>query len=133
MGLALVARQRLAAAVSAGAEYALINGESLQVSVAAFETAIQTFIKQVSTVPITGNPTVVYNFGQSATSCYCVTGAAQTWSGPFTCGAACTDGSGSTAGQYVSITATTTFSPLFPTDDGVFAGPLSDSVLVRLD
>jgi Flp pilus assembly protein TadG len=122
---------QLSAALSAGAEYAFTQGQTETGST--LTTDVTGFVNKISAVPLS-SVSASYNNGLSATSCYCENGAGASFSftGPYTCGSACTDGSGSTAGKYVSISAAFTYSPMFPSDQIFYNASLSQSVLVRL-
>ena len=120
---------QLSAAVSAGALYAFTQGQS--VSGSTLTTDVKNFVNAVSAVSLT-SVTVKYNNGLVAANCYCVHGATPTYSGALACGAACVDGSGSTAGKFVSISAVITYTAKFPPDQAFFPNPFTRSVTVRL-
>jgi Flp pilus assembly protein TadG len=120
---------QLAAAVSAGALYAFAQGQTE--SGTTLTTDVKNFVTAVSAVSLT-SVTVKYNNGLVATSCYCVHASPPTYSAAMTCGATCTDGSGSTAGKFVSISAKITYTAKFPPDQAFFPNPFTRRVTVRL-
>jgi Flp pilus assembly protein TadG len=107
---------QLASALSAGAEYAFTTGQTQ--SGAALTSAVTNFVQTVSAVHLS-SLTASYNGNL-------------VYSGPYAAGAACTDGSGATAGKYVSIAASFSYTALFSFDQVFFPAPLSQSVIVRL-
>jgi len=142
---------QLSNAVAAGAEYALVNGQAVSpnsagcstttppcLTVATLRANIKTIV-QNATSPALAAPTVYYNTssataGDSDTifySCYCpnsaAAAAAQTAS---TCSTACADGT--QPGSYVAIQASTTFTPIFPGDQWLAAGTISNTAWVRV-
>jgi len=75
--------------------------------------------------------TVNVNNSNDGTHCYCPSGSPGnwTWGGTVACGNACT-GAGF-AGQFVTITANHSISPMFPSFGFVPNGTISRSVLVE--
>ncbi len=122
-------QMQLSSALAAGAQYAFTKGQGE--SGTALTTDVTNFITSVSAVHLS-SVTASYNNGQSATSCYCVSGSPAVYTGPLTCGTACTDGSGSTAGKYVSISGGFSYTAMFSVDQVFFANPLVQTVTVRL-
>jgi Flp pilus assembly protein TadG len=120
---------QLASALSAGAEYAFTTGQTQ--SGAALTSAVTNFVQTVSAVHLS-SLTASYNGNLVAADYYCVQGTPAVYSGPYAAGAACTDGSGATAGKYVSIAASFSYTALFSFDQVFFPAPLSQSVIVRL-
>jgi len=120
---------QLSAALQAGAEYAFTLGQSE--SGTTLTSAVTSFVQTISAVSLS-SVTATYNGGLVAADYYCVTGSPPVFSGPFAAGAACTDGSGSTAGRYISITGNFTYTPMFKADDALFPHPISQTVMVRL-
>ncbi len=120
---------QLSSALSAAAEYAFTLGQSE--SGTTLTSAVSSFLQTISPVSLS-SVTVTYNGGLIASDYYCVTGSPPVFSGPFAAGAACTDGSGSTAGRYISITGNFTYTPIFKADSGMFPNPISQTVMVRL-
>jgi TadE-like protein len=130
IGLLLFTQSELDAAVSAGAEYAA-NSAAL---VASNPTGLSTSISDmVDNANGSGwaTSTVNVNNGNDETGCYCPTGSPGSWiwGNTVTCGSACSGGG--VGGQYVTITATTNISPLFPTFGFVQSGTISRSALVE--
>ncbi len=119
---------QLSSALASAADYAFTQGQTE--SGATLTTDVTNFVRTVSPIPLSA-VSATYNNGGSATSCYCVSGSPSTYT-QTTCGAACTDGSGSTAGKYISISASFSFTPLFPLQTVVFGNSYSQSVTVRL-
>jgi len=121
IGLLLFTNSQLDAAVSAGAEYAA-SGSATAASISA--------IVNSANCPDGASSTVVVN-NSDTTGCYCPTGTPGnwTWGGTATCGSSCTGGG--VAGQFVTITASCSISPLFPTFGFVQSGTISRSALVE--
>jgi Flp pilus assembly protein TadG len=120
---------QLSEALTAGALYGFTQGQTESGST--LTSDVTSFVQSVSAVTLS-SVTAAYNGGLAAASCYCVQGAALTFTGPVTCGSTCTDGSGSTAGKYLTITGTFTYTPMFPSDQMFFTSPLTQTVLVRV-
>jgi Flp pilus assembly protein TadG len=119
---------QLGSVLAAAAEYGFTKGQTE--SGATLTTDITTFISAVSPITLT-NVSASYNMADT-TGCYCVKGSPYTFTGPATCGATCTDGSGSTAGQYLVISGAFSYTALFPPDQAMFASSYSQTVLARL-
>src|ERR1700733_3277594 len=85
---AFYSKLQLASAVSTGAQYAYINGQSLTSStVATFLTNVQNVVKSASALSLP-TPTVMYNnstTNANASNCYCISVSPQTWTAT-TCG-----------------------------------------------
>jgi len=135
IGSAVYTRFKLDAAVSAGANYALINaanvsstnGATLGSNIAAIvENSISSgYANEV--IVVNNGPTVTVSGGTSTTpgtqttggtnapadSCYCPTGTTTsfTWGAAQTCGSACSGGG--RAGKFVTVVATRTYNPIF--------------------
>jgi Flp pilus assembly protein TadG len=120
---------QLASTLAAGAEYAFNKGQNDTGSTLTSE--VTSFMNNVSGVPLS-TLSVNYHGGTGTTSCYCVNGATPSYTGPVTCGSVCTDGSGSTAGMFVSITAGFSYTALFTVDQVFFSNPITQTVTVRL-
>jgi Flp pilus assembly protein TadG len=120
---------QLSSALAAGAQYAFVHGQTETGST--LTTDVTNFVNAISPFTLT-TVTSNYNNGLSTTSCYCVSGTTPTYSDTMTCGATCTDGSGSTAGKFVSISGKFTYTPLFSLDSAFFANPFTQTVTVRL-
>ena len=117
-GMAFDAKLRLSTAVGEGAQFAFLTGTGVQA------TQVQTVVQSASTLsPV--SVAVTY----SPNACYCLAGSPAALSGQ-TCGTSCANGS--PAGKYLSITATYTYQPIFPSY-ALLANPvLSEAVTVRL-
>ena len=121
---------QLSATLAAGAEYAFSKGQN-EVGTS-LDNDVTTFVNAVTPVTLKAL-SVTYNNGDSSTTnCYCVDGATPAYTGPVTCGAACSDGSGSTAGKYLAISGTVSYSPLFSVDSVIFPTSFTQNVMVRL-
>jgi Flp pilus assembly protein TadG len=132
LGGALYTKFKLDSAVTAGANYAMINSAN------ASSTNGQTLANSVSTIVEASegagwaNNTIVVNDGPStavtgggspstsgtasnADACYCPTGAGSgfTWGSSTTCGAACSGSDTGFAGKFITISATRTYTPIF--------------------
>jgi Flp pilus assembly protein TadG len=130
IGLLLFTRSELDAAVSAGAEYAA-NSAPL-VSDPTLNTNISDIVNNAYG---TGwaTSTINVNNGNDSSHCYCPTGTPGnwTWGTAHACdGSSCPGGSG-VYGQFVTITANRTVSPLFPAFGFVGSGTISASALVE--
>lgn len=120
---------QLSAALAAGAEYAFTAGQTE--SGTALTTDVSNFVNTISAVTLS-SVSSSYNGGLIAADYYCVKGSPPVYSGPFLSGYPCTDGSGSTAGRYISISGSFTYTPIFKTDSKFLPTTFSQSVLVRL-
>ena len=139
---------RLDAAVAAGAQYAMNNaanvnsgsGVSLATSIAALVANMQGAGWANSTVVINNGPSAVVNNGSAsssgtasnADSYYCPTGAtgSWTWGSAVAAGASCSGGG--TSGKFVTVSASRTYSSIFPGISVVPSGPISESVIVQV-
>ena len=115
-GIANYTRTALANAVSVGAEYALLTGSGVVGNNVKTLVQSSSFVSGV-TATVTGP------------ACYCVTGSAPTMS-TATCNSACSDGS--TAGSYIIISATYTYSGLLSSYSYPSGFTLTESATVRL-
>jgi Flp pilus assembly protein TadG len=147
MGMMLVQDYRLDQAVAAGEEYAAINAASVNsTSGATLASSIATTVESANgnawandTVVVNNGPSVTVTSGSAtaagtasnADSCYCPTGSPPnwTWGSAMTCGASCS-GSG-TAGKFVTITATASYTPLLNLYNFIHNGTLRQSALVE--
>jgi Flp pilus assembly protein TadG len=120
---------QLAAALAAGAQYAFSQGQIE--SGPTLVNDVTAFVSSVSAVKL-ASVSSNYNNGLSATSCYCLQGSPATYTGPLVCGASCTDGSGSTAGKYLSITASFSYTAFFSVDQSFFNSSVGQAVTVRV-
>jgi Flp pilus assembly protein TadG len=124
IGGALYTQFGLNAAVSAGANYAMVNGSSatstaggsLATTIGDIAASSQGTNWATATVVVNNGPT---NSGggtaSNADSCYCPTGtsaASIAWGAALTCGSACSGGG--VAGKFVTVQASRTYAPFFP-------------------
>jgi Flp pilus assembly protein TadG len=130
LGHTMYMRIRLEAAVAAGANYALVNANKVDSTNAGKDVAIEiaTLVTDSNggtppnatvvlndgwTVQVTGGAQSVSGSAGNADSFYCPTGSPPHWSWGTAVaqgGAACADGS--TSGKFVTITASSSFTPL---------------------
>lgn len=138
---------RLNAAVSAGSNYAILNagnvgssgGAALAASIAAL-VASSTATNWANTTALVNNgPTTTIAAGSAtsggtpanADSCYCPTGSTGKWSwgAVVACGNSCTGGG--TAGKFVVVTASRSFTPIFPAYGILGAGTITATTMVQ--
>jgi hypothetical protein len=122
-------QMQLSAALTAGAEYAFTTGQTE--SGTTLTTDVTNFVKTVSAVTLS-SASASYNGGLIAADYYCVKGSPPTYSGPYVSGFLCVDGSGSTAGKYISISGSFTYTAIFAADQHFFPTAFTQTVLVRL-
>ena len=130
IGLTLFTQSELDAAVSAGAEYAA-NGAALVASnPSGLNTSISHIVKNVNGSGW-ATTTVNVNNGNDSTGCYCPSGTpgSWTWGSTVTCGSACAGGG--IGGQFVTIIASRSFSPMFSGFGFVPSGTISRSALIE--
>jgi len=118
---------QLSSVLTAGAEYAFNKGQSE--SGTTLSTDVTNFVQAITGVTLSSVTSSV-NGGNVAADYYCVTGYPATYSGPYSSGATCTDGS--TAGQFISITGSFTYTPIFSPNKKFLPGTFTQSVIVRL-
>ncbi|MGD0108582.1 MAG: pilus assembly protein TadG-related protein [Rhodopila sp.] len=94
-------------------------------------TDVKTSVNVITPISLT-TVTANHSNGLSSRSCYCIDGLPPARSAAMTCGATCTDGSGSTAGKFVSIAGSFTYMALFPGDQVFFSNPYTQTVTVRV-
>ena len=130
LGGMLYTRFQLDASLTAGANYAMINGTSVNAtSAAALASTLAGLVSSGqssnwanSSVTVNAGPTASSSGGvvttggtaSSADSCYCPSGATTgsiTWGSSQTCGATCTGGG--FAGKFVLLSATHAYTPIF--------------------
>jgi Flp pilus assembly protein TadG len=122
-GLAGFGRARLTEAVSAGAQYAAIKGGSATAS------AIKTMVETSSTLKASdGTSLVTATIG--GPSWYCLTGGNPPTKTASTSGATCADGTA--AGQYVTISATYTYTAILPLFSNFTSGTMAETATVRV-
>ena len=122
IGLLLFTQSELDAAVGAGAQFAA-HGDATAASIAAIVDNANGAGWASSTVSVNNS---------DATGCYCPTGSPGSWSWGSTgsYGAQCPSGNG-VYGQFVTITASRSVSPIFSAFGFVQAGTISRSALVE--
>jgi Flp pilus assembly protein TadG len=148
VGQMLFAYYELDQAVAAGAEYAVLNaanvsstnGGTLASSVAAAVANANGANWTNDTVIVNNGPTVAITNGTAVSSgtatnaddFYCPTGSASNWSWgtAYTSEVSCSTGGG-TAGKYVTITASYSYTPLLRIFNFIQSGPLSLSTAVQ--
>ncbi len=130
LGGMLYTRFQLDASLSAGANYAMVNANSVNsTSAAALASTLAGLVSSGqssnwanSSITVNAGPTASSSGGtvttggtaSSADSCYCPTGAATTsvtWGSTQTCGATCAGGG--YAGKFVLLSASKSYSPIF--------------------
>jgi Flp pilus assembly protein TadG len=127
-GGVLLTRFRLDAAVSAGANYAMVNASNVSsangaklantISTVVANNAGSTWANDAIVVnngpaqSMTGGTSSTGGTASNADSCYCPSvSSGFAWGAAVTCGNAC--GGGGIAGKFVTITAARTFAPIF--------------------
>ncbi len=130
LGGMLYTRFQLDASLSAGANYAMVNGSSVNsTSSASLANTLAGLVASGqasnwanSSITVNAGPTASSSGGtlttggaaSSADSCYCPTGTASSsvsWGAAQTCGATCTGGG--YAGKFVLLSASKTYTPIF--------------------
>jgi Flp pilus assembly protein TadG len=118
----------LASALASAAEYAFNKGQSETGST--LTSDVTAFLNAESEITLSA-ASVTYYGGATSTSYYCVS-TTGVFTGSYTQGEACSDGSGSTAGQFVAISGSFAFKAVFPTDKVFMPTSFSQTVIVRL-
>jgi len=130
IGLLLFTQSELDASVSAGAQYAANSAALVATNPSGLNTNISDIVSNANG---TGWATVTVNVNNSndETGCYCPTGTPGnwTWGSTVTCGSSCTGGG--VGGQFVTITASRSISPIFSSFGFVSSGTISRSALVE--
>jgi Flp pilus assembly protein TadG len=147
LGMMLFEDYKLDQAVAAGAEYAAVNPSSVDsTSGATLANSIATTVADANgsawandSVTVNDGPTAIVTNGTlvsggtaaNANNCYCPTGSAPNWSwgSAMTCGANCAGGG--TAGKFVTITATASYTPLLTLYGFISSGPLRQSATIE--
>jgi Flp pilus assembly protein TadG len=129
LGGVVFTKFRIENAVSAGANYALVNatkissanGSDLATKISAVIASSGSEASDTNTVIVNHGPSATHADGNTtnggtaanADSCYCPTASAGvvTWGSAISCGTACTGGG--FAGKFISITATRDYTPFF--------------------
>ena len=129
-GYWIYAASALTAAVSAGSQYAENNAALVLSNPTALQSDVQTIVENAVGTSW-ASATVNVNNGGDTTGCYCPTGSPGTWSwgSVVKCGNTCANGG--VAGQFVTITASHTVSPLFPTYKLTYNGTINRGALVE--
>jgi Flp pilus assembly protein TadG len=131
IGLTLYTVFELDTAVNAGAQYAVNNAAMISGSPSTLNTDISNLVDNLNG---TGwaTSTVNVNNSNDTTGRYCPSGTPGnwTWGSTVACGTSCTSGGG-VGGQFVTITANRSFSPIFPGFGFAPNGTISRSVLVE--
>jgi Flp pilus assembly protein TadG len=140
----VIAHFHLEAAVAAASNYALLNnaqvsssgGASLASNVASVVTSV---VSTNATVVVNDGPTATVSGGTTTTSgtaanadlCYCPTGTPTnlTWGNSVTCGSACA--AGGTAGKFVLVTASYTYSAMFTNYNFINGGVVTSGAMVQ--
>jgi Flp pilus assembly protein TadG len=144
-GYLIYTTSELTAVVSAGSQYAVNNailvnstgGASLATSISQIVANANGTNWADSTVVVNNGPTMTLTGGSSSSGgtaanadhSYCPTGSPGNWTWGSEDPATCT--SQGVAGRFVTITASHTVSPLFPTFGLAFNGAISRSAMVR--
>jgi Flp pilus assembly protein TadG len=130
IGLLLFTQSELDAAVSAGAEYAANSAALVASNPSGLNDNIADIVSDANGSGW-ATSTVDVNNANDSTGCYCPTGTPGnwTWGSTVTCGSACTGGG--VGGQFVTITASRSFSPMFSGFGFVPSGTISRSALVE--
>ena len=130
IGMLIYTASQLDAAVSAGAQYAENNAATVSSNPSGLSSDISAV---VNTANGTGwaTSTINVNNSNAGTHCYCPSGSPGnwTWGSTVTCGSSCTGGG--VGGQFVTITANRSISPIFSSFGFVPNGTISRSVLVE--
>jgi Flp pilus assembly protein TadG len=121
-------QMQLAATLGAAAEYAFTQGQNETGD--ALTSDVTSFVNKISPFALSTVAASYNNGDSSATSCYCQSGSPATYTGPVTCGSACSDGS--TAGKFVALTGSFSYTPIFIADAVFFSAPMAQTVTVRL-
>ncbi len=130
IGLLLFTQSELDAAVSAGAQYAANSTAMVASNPSGLNANISNIVDNANGAGW-ATSTVNVNNSNDTTGCYCPTGSPGSWSwgSTATCGSAC--GGGGEAGQFVTITASRSVSPIFSAFGFVQNGTISRSALVE--
>lgn len=148
VGLLLYVHFQLDAAVAAGAQYAVVNAANVSsTNGAALATSMASLVANAhsaswanSTIVINNGPTASVTNGNAsssgtaanADSLYCPSGTTGNWiwGAAMSSGAACAGGG--TSGKFVTITASRSYTSIFPGFGIVSDGPLSQSIIVQV-
>jgi Flp pilus assembly protein TadG len=132
IGLLLFTQSELDAAVAAGAEYAANSAALVASNPSGLNTSISHIVDNANGSGW-ATSTVNVNNSNDSTGCYCPTGTPGNWSwgSTVTCGSTCSGGG--VGGQFVTITASCTISPIFSSFGFVPSGTISRSALVETE
>lgn len=131
IGLLLFTNSELDAAVSAGAQYAAKSATMVASNPSGLNTNISNIVDNANGLGW-ATSTIDVNNSNDQTGCYCPTLVSPgnwSWGSTATCGSAC--GGGGVAGQFVTITASRSISPIFSAFGFVPTGTISRSALVE--
>lgn len=147
LGGALYTKFRLAGAVSAAANYALVNqanvsstgGSTLASSLASILSSSSTGKQTAGAIIVNNGPTAALSSGSvttagtaaNADSCYCpsLVAGAVVWGSAVSCSGTCPNGAA--AGKYVSIVATQNYTPVFSNYGVVLNGAVRVAAVVQ--
>jgi Flp pilus assembly protein TadG len=148
VGMLIYTHFQLDAVVAAGAQYAMVNaanvnasdGASLANSIAALVANGHSSGWANSTVVVNNGPSASVTNGSASSSgvasnannYYCPTGSTGnwTWGSAVAAGSSC--GTNLTAGKFVTVSATRTYTSFFPGISVVRSGAIGDSVIVQV-
>jgi type II secretory pathway pseudopilin PulG len=132
--LAKKVQLKLALAITAAAQYAYLNGES-----AASASTLSTLVTNVESVLAASNlslssESVTFNQTNDYDNYYCISNTSLIWTSTGTASTTCSDPSGVTSGQFIVISAATSYSPISPLDRAIMGSTLSisDKAVVRI-
>jgi Flp pilus assembly protein TadG len=149
LGRVLYTAYQLDSAVAAGAEYVAVNPTMVNsTNGATLASAVATVVENANGsgwanngIVVNNGPSVAVQGGNAtnggtasnADQCYCPTGTPPNWSWgtAVTCGSACPNGG--SAGKFVTITASVTYSPLLSTYGLVKNGTLTQSAVAETE
>jgi Flp pilus assembly protein TadG len=131
IGLLLYTDFELDTAVTAGAQYAVNNAAVVSSNPSTLNSDISSIVDNLNGSGW-ATSTVDVNNNNDTTGCYCPSGTPGnwTWGSTGTCGNSCPAGGG-IYGQFVTITASHSISPIFAAWGFVQSGNVSRSVLVE--
>ncbi len=130
VGRMLWTASQLDAAVSAGAQFAANNAARVASDPSGLASDTSSIVANLNG-SAWATATVAVNNSNDKTGCYCPTGSPGNWSWGATkiCASAC--GGGGVAGQFVTITASRSISPIFSSFGFAPSGSISRSALIE--
>lgn len=133
VGRLLYTEFELDTAVSAGAQYALNNASMVGSSPGTLSSNISSIVDNLNGSGW-ATSTVNVNNSDDATHCYCPSGSPGnwTWGSTVSCGSACASGTG-VGGQFVTIVANRSITPIISYFGFVKSGEVSRSVIVETE